>query len=113
MIPEPKYWAGWRAHTPGQVDAHGNPADEWAAAVPLPVLWVAPGAMTESGTPRRDLSEIEWTVCTPAPCPVGARDLLVVDGVEYAVSGEPRDWTRGPWPNPAAAVVIELKRSEG
>jgi hypothetical protein len=43
----------------------------------------------------------------------GYRDVVVVDGKDYPVDGQPDDWTRGPWANPVAGVTVYLKRVEG
>ena len=34
-------------------------------------------------------------------------------GEVYFVNGDPRDYTRGPWPSSVAGVVFELRRTEG
>ena len=40
-------------------------------------------------------------------------DLVVVDGKDYPVDGQPDDWTRGPWANPVAGITVYLRRVEG
>ena len=40
-------------------------------------------------------------------------DRVVWRGEEFEVDGEVGDYTSGPWRNPVAGVVINLKRAEG
>jgi hypothetical protein len=103
-----------RRRTAGTRDAHGNVAVTYAAGTPWTVRGVAPGAMLEPAVPNRDRSDIAWTVYADAsPDVPGALDRVEWDGVTYEVDGTPKDWTHGPWENPAAGVVVELKRMEG
>ena len=99
----------------GALDAHNNPVESWVPDVALTaVQGVAPGAQNdESVQPGRDVSEVAWTVYAPAGTLVGARDRVEWLGDVYAVDGEPRDYTRGPWRNFGEGVVIELRRTEG
>lgn len=70
--------------------------------------------MEEPSATNRDLSVVEYTIHADATADVpGVRDLVIVDGVEYAVNGTPDDWTKGPWPNPAAGVAVELRKVDG
>lgn len=98
----------------GAEDAHGNQAEAHGDPEPWTVRGYAPGANVENGDPHRDLSVILWTVYADVSADIPAeRDLVVLGGVEYAVEGRPADWTKGPWANPVAGVVVELKRAEG
>lgn len=98
----------------GEPDAHGNTAATYGDPESWVVRGLAPGAMDEPGNANRDLSLIEWTVYADAnDSAPGERDLVLVDGDEFTVEGRPSDWTRGPWANPAAGLVIELRRAEG
>ena len=110
-LPTP-HTVGVRVFQEGATDAHGNPVDGWAAAVDVAVHALSPGS-DEPPSPNRDLSLIEWTVYAPAGTSVGPRDLVVVGGREFTVEGEVRDFTLGPWHNPVAGVVFELRRAEG
>lgn len=107
-----RHLIGVRAFQAGATDAHGNPVESWAAAVDVPVIALSPGS-DEPAAANRDLSIVEWTVYAPAGTSVGARDRVVVDGREFEVLGEVQDYTRGPWVNPVAGVVFELRRPEG
>jgi hypothetical protein len=98
----------------GATDVHGNPVKTYAPPVDLPIRGIAPGAMLLPGEADRDVSEILWTLtCSTHPNLPGDLDLVMLDGDDYALAGRVKDWTRGPWPNPAAGCVIELKRVEG
>lgn len=98
----------------GDEDRHGNKAKTFGTAVPWVVRGYAPGANVENGDPHRDLSTILWTVYADANDDLPTEhDLVVLNGDEYAVEGRPADWTHGPWFNPVAGAVVELKRPEG
>lgn len=113
MIPTP-YSLTVRPFLAGVTDDYGNPVNAWGSSRSWQVHAVAPGAMEEPGQTNRDLSVVAFTVYAPASDALpGVRDLVTVDGVDYAVNGTPKDWTRGPWANPAAGVVVELRRVEG
>lgn len=87
---------------------------QFADPAPWEVRGVAPGAMVEPGDPNRDRSDIAWTVYADASDDVPTeRDRVDFLGDTYEVAGRPADWTHGPWENPAAGVVVELKRTEG
>ena len=49
----------------------------------------------------------------PAGTRIDAMDRVVWRGEEFEVDGEVADYTSGPWRNPVAGVVINLKRAEG
>jgi hypothetical protein len=106
----PRWPLGVRRLVPGAKDAHGNPIASHAPPVEWLVYAYAPGANEEQGG-NSDVSLVEWTVYAPvsddAP---GEFDLVRVEGVDYAVEGRPADWTRGPWENPLAGLVVQLKK---
>ena len=112
MIPSP-YTLTIRVRTEGAKDAFGNvtvtwPEREWR------VRSVAPGAMADPANPNRDLSQVAYSVHADADSGLPTRlDRVVLDDEDYDVDGDPADWTRGPWANPAAGVVVLLTRSEG
>ena len=79
---------------------------ERAADRPWPVGRALPG---EPGP-----SSVEFAVHADSASGVpAAGDQVLVDNDWYDVDGEPADWTRGPWPNPVAGVVVLPKRIEG
>lgn len=94
-------------------DAHGNPVASLGTPEPLWVHSIAPGPSSESVRAGRVADEVELTVLAPAGTAVDARDVVVIDDLEYQVHGDSRDWTRGPWPTPIAGVEIELSRKRG
>lgn len=105
---------GVRRRIEGDPDAHGNPTIDYAEPVDWPVWGVAPGAMEELHDPNRDLSLILWTVYAPQNAALpGELDRVVYRGVEYDAEARARDWTRGPWRNPSAGAVVELRKPEG
>lgn len=75
---------------------------------------VDPGRSMEPYLPNRDLSNVEYAIHADRTGDVPtARDEVQVDGEWYAVDGEPADWSRGPWHNPVAGVVVLLRRTDG
>lgn len=94
-------------------NAHGQTTYTFADPHDWAVYGLAPGARAEAVQPNRDVSEVAWTIFAPvsddAPT---AKDLVVLDGTEYPVEGEPQDWSRGPFGSPGG-LVVELKRGEG
>ena len=113
MIPAPHLIAVRRWHESTDVDAHGNPVAGHGDPEPLPAHGWAPGASRESLEAGRDADEVAWTVYLPAGVSIDARDLVILDGTEYAVNGNSLDWSHGPWGNPVAGIVVELVRKEG
>lgn len=113
VIPTPHTVHVRRYSTAGE-DSYGNAVVVYGDPEPWKVHGIAPGASTHPLQAQRDLSEIIWTVYGPknddAP---GDRDLVVVDGREYAVNRFPGDWTHGPWDHPDAGLAVELRRAEG
>lgn len=107
------YTLARRPYQAGATDSHGNTVEAWGDPVDLPVTAIAPGAMDEPGTAGRDLSVIAYTLYCPPGTVASERDRVILDDDEYEIDGRPQDWTTGPWPNPAAGVVIRLKRAEG
>lgn len=95
-------------------DSHGNDVDTWADPVDWPVHAYASGANDEPAEQGRDLSNVLWTVYAPADGNApGARDRVVLEGVEYAIEGQPRDYSHDPWQHRIGGVVVYLKNPEG
>jgi len=97
-------------------DAHGNTTTVHGASREWRVHAIAPGASEEPRKPNRDLSVIAWTIYGPATNLPGEHDLIALPWAPdewYDVEGRPDDWTHGPWTNPVAGAVVELRRPEG
>lgn len=94
-------------------DSFGNPTYGWVERS-WGVHFIAPGDSMEAAMPNRDFSRIEHVVgAPPSPDTPGEDDEVQVDGEWFQVDGAPDDFTRGPWVNPVAGVVVALTRSEG
>ena len=105
---------GVRPFVADATDAHGNPTPSWGTVRDWDVRGYGPGGIEEPYRPNRDLSVIAWTVYADADDNLpGPRDLVVLDGRECEVNGEPHDWTHGPYTNMWAGAVVELTRAEG
>ena len=116
VSPIPVPWrVGHMVWTQGGRDRHGNPVSSWAAPVPLPVHAVAPriSEQNEPDAPNRHAVVDGLILYCPAGTRVGPHDRIEWEGVVYDVDGPVADYTAGPWDNPAAGVVVELKRGEG
>lgn len=115
MIPTPRTVFVRRWVEGVERDPLNNPISGHGAPEPVAVHSIAPGASTESVAAGRSPDEVSWTIHAPAGVEVDSKDLvlLVAGGDEYEVVGDSLDWTQGPWHNPVAGVVIELKRQEG
>jgi hypothetical protein len=112
-LPTP-YTLGVKRYQAGATDSHGNPVDAWADPVDWPVYAYASGANEEPTEAGRDLSMVLWTVYAPAGDGLpGAQDHVVLDGTEYAVEGDPRDYSHDPWSNHIGGAVVYLKKANG
>lgn len=77
------------------------------------VYFIAPGSITEIDDGNRDLSQVAYSIGSPdGPNVPMDKDLVVIDGVEYKVSGKPANWNRGPF-GFAPGVVVEVTRADG
>lgn len=113
LIPSP-YTLQVRSRTETGKGPLGNPTYSWSASRSWSVRQIDPGQSAEPYLANRDLSSVEFAVHADSASGVpAAGDQVLVDNDWYDVDGEPADWTRGPWPNPVAGVVVLLKRIEG
>lgn len=103
---------GHRRYDSTATDAHGNDIDFWFPEVPKPVYgWGAP----QSDEPKlaghdREVVEVELLVPPGFEC--SHRDLMVLDGVEFEVIGDPEMFDHSPfgW-NPGG--VVNLRKVNG
>ena len=113
MIPSP-HTLQVRKWSAGAEDVMGNASEGLADPVPWRVRSVDPVSNREPGAEHRDLATIAYTIHADKTDLVPSyRDVVVINGKEYPVDGEPDDWTRGPWANPVAGVTVWVKRAEG
>lgn len=95
-------------------DDFGNDVPVYGDPQPWWVRSVDPVSSREPNQPNRDMATIAYVIQADKTDAVPTyRDVVVVDGKDYPVDGNPDDWTRGPWANPAAGVTVYLKRVEG
>lgn len=113
MLPTPYTLAVKRLTTTG-TDSHNNPITDYADPVDWPVHAYASGANDEPAQQGRDLSNVLWTVYAPVDDKLpGALDLVVLGGEDYAVEGEPRDYSHDPWQHRVGGAVVYLKDARG
>lgn len=108
-----RYSVGVRRWHEGEPTPHGYGAGYHGDPEPTPVFAFAPGPSEEEVAAGRRMSEVAWTVYAPAGTVVGARDLVVLNGVEYEADGDSRDYSFGPWSSAVAGVVFALKARQG
>lgn len=105
--------AGVRASTPGALDAHGNPEKSWGPAASHPVCgWSAPS----SGEPKlagHDRVVVDIELIAPVAFPAKPQDLVVLEGREFEVLGEPEDYEHGPFGFRPGVLIWNLQRVEG
>lgn len=70
------------------------------------------GASPESVKQGREPSSVAATVYAPT-APFTGADRVIIGTEVFEVIGDPVDWTDGPWENPVAGFVVELKRKAG
>lgn len=92
-------------------DDFGNPVVGYAPVVDLPVFAVAPWGSTEPMQGRDETDTRVEVFCPPATV-LSARDVLVIDGLDYDVIGVVADYTRGPFGS-NFGVVYTARRVEG
>ena len=103
MNPIPTPWTiGVKRWTQAGKDRHGNPVEAWADPAPVRVHAVAPRVSSEPDDPNRSVVVIGLEVYAPAGTQFGPHDRVVWGDEEFEVDGDIADWSRGPWPNPAA-----------
>ena len=109
----PRFKLVLRRVLPGELNPHRFREPTLGPEEPFAVFGMSPGsdAAREAG---RDAAEASWTVYYPATGPdIAARDVVVVEGVEYRARADSLDWSKGPWPSSAAGKVVELVKKEG
>ena len=103
-----------RRWAPGEPDRYGNVIDTWGGIEPWPVHAYWQSTPEERQAAGRDLLTDARTVIAPATADRPTyRDLVVIDGLEFRIEGEPADYTHGPWPMPIAGLVYNVTRAEG
>lgn len=100
---------GHAIYTPGAVDSHNNPKDDWAAPVDVDVYGIAPTTSTEPGGTQTITG---LTVYAAPGFALDPRDRFVHKATTWMVVGEEGDWTEGPF-GFTPGVTFNLKRVEG
>lgn len=94
-------------------DAHGNEVESWAPPVDWRVHGYASGANDERADGTRDLSMVLWTVYAPATGLPSVQDHVMLQGGEYAIEGDPQDYSHDPWGHGIGGAVVYLKKVNG
>ena len=111
-IPTP-HVIGHQRRILGAPDARGNPVETWGSAEPVRVHAIS-GPEGELAEPKRPGGRVGLLVHAPASLAgrVQLRDRMVIGNTAHAVT-KVQDWTKGPWPFPAAGLEIHLLQVEG
>lgn len=97
----------------GALDAHGNAAESWGAAVALVGAYgFDPGSTSEPRLGGHDRVLVEPTLYGPYDMPFLPRDRAIVRGRIYEVEGEVRQW-KHQRTNRNAGAVVTLRRVDG
>ena len=94
-------------------DEFNNPVAVLSPPRPIRIHGIHPGQSVEAVAAGRQSDEVAFTVLAPRGTELDARDVVVIDGVEFHVRGDSRDWGNGPWRFPAAGVEFELVHARG
>lgn len=102
-----------KGYQTGAQDAHGNAAVTYAAPRDWAVHSIEPLLHRAEREVRRS-PMLDYLILAPADDQLpGEHDIVVLDGVDYAVNGRPRYWSEaGPWSFPDAPAQVEIKRME-
>lgn len=111
MSMQTKHTVGHKVYREGAYDDRGNPIDDWHDPVDLDVFAIYP-RFSEEPEPNRPLVVVGKAILAPPGTSVGPKDLIVIDGEDWKVEGEPADWTNGPF-GFVPGVEIVLSRAEG
>lgn len=103
--------AGHEVYSEGSDDAHGNPAQSWAAPVSVPAIWWSPSS-TEPVVAGHDRVQVDVVMAVDSALAVGPHDRFVLDSQEYDVIGEPEDYSHGPYATPGRKP-FNLQRVDG
>ena len=113
LIPSPHVVTVREPGTP-TVDGFGNQVPGAPTTRTWAVRSIDPGSSAEPLGANRDLSRVEYVIHADKTSDAPSEDADVqVGGEWFRVAKRPEDWTRGPWPNPAAGVVVLLERVDG
>lgn len=106
------YPLGIKRYQEGATDAHGNPVESWSAPETVDVFAVAPTASSEPFQAGRDAVITGLSVLAPLGVVLDPRDRAVWHGQEYAIEGEPADWSNGPF-SFKPGLQFNLKKVDG
>ena len=96
----------------GSTDAFGNPVESWESPVEFACFWWTPSS-SEPAMAGHDRVVADLVVVVAAGFSCGPRDRITVDGRDYGVDGEPRDYNHGPFGFSPDRLVIECRRVDG
>lgn len=107
-----RHTVGHRAYNAGVVDEYGNDTEGWSAAVTKAVYgWGAPNT-DEPKLAGHDRDTVSIELLVPPGFVCGARDRMILDGLEYEVIGDPETYDHNPFTwNPGG--VVNLRRVNG
>lgn len=96
----------------GAEDAHGNPVEEWGAAIERKHCAIEPRVHEVDTELGRAAVNHGFTVYDTFDSPVTESDEMTVRGARFVVDGEIARW-RNPFTGQPKGSVITLKRVDG
>ncbi len=96
----------------GATDAHGNPAESWAAPVPVGVYAFNPGTTSEPFLAGHDRVVTAPALYAPEGTVFAPRDRVTARGVAYEVEGVVLDY-RNPYDPSMDGIQVGLKEVSG
>lgn len=116
MFPTP-HTVGHHAYSPGGADPFLEPPS-WTPARDQPGAQVAVHSWhvpttTEPKLAGHDRVIVDIELLAPISFQPGPHDLIDLPSGQYEVIGVVQDYTTGPWRNPVAGGVINLRKVDG
>lgn len=107
-----RHVAGLRKYAVVGKDSRGNPKTDWLPVESHQVFGWMPVSSSEPKVAGRDHVVVEVELSAPSDFPVGPKDKVVLDGIEYEVIGYPEHFDHGQsdWD---PGILVNLRRVEG
>jgi hypothetical protein len=101
------------SRTAAGVDQYGNDVPATVQVdVPGCVVWPRTSVETDNVTQDTVITGVT-VLFPPGTVLPKATDTVIVQGVEYRVTGDPFDWSSNPWTNSRAGTQVEMVKVTG
>lgn len=113
MFISPRFTVQTQKRVLGEPDRYGEREESWEPPVDQKVYgWSPPGPDEEFVRASRDAVVQDLNVYVPPGFDCSADDLIVVGGLTYRASGDPRDYNHGPFGFTPGLVVRATRVKE-